>query len=241
MRLALMREAKASELATAMDIGRTEAYRLLQRLVEQRLAQMTMDRPLRFSAYPLEHVLATMGDDARAREASLERARGDLAPLLEGLRAPARDEDAPTFRLVKGRPNVQAELRRLAVESRSSYVAILTDRTENAAAAQTTLAPLLLERAAEGVDVRVLSREAGEAPPSGIPPTPRFERRALQDARPLLVAIADGRELVALAVPDTSTRLRAESEVALVTSAPALVASHQALFDAWWPLARRIA
>lgn len=232
---------KASEFARAFRTGRSEAYRLLQRLVAAKLAEMTMDRPVRFRARELDVVMDRLQADAHTRLESIALARADLAPLIATLRSQQEAPAGPTFRLVRGRLNIFDEIRRLVAAAEGSYQAIHTDTASNLAAAQTDLGALMHARAQEGVDVRILTPDDGLAETSAVAPNPCFEVRAAARPASLMVGIADGRELLALTVTDASARLHAENEMAIATTAPALVASHIALFDAWWEKARRVA
>lgn len=147
--------ARAAELAKEADVPRTDAYRLLDNLVERGYVEKTLERPARFVPVPVEEVLErALGRQRRALDA-LEEERAALA------RAWPRGEEAETpdrrIAIHQGRAQIQGLLERIVSSAREGLTIAGTMRGL-AGLDLERLLERLRERHAAGVRIHVLTR-----------------------------------------------------------------------------------
>src|SRR5208337_3158990 len=69
---------RASEIARAVQINRTETYRTIKNLQRRGLVEATLERPVRFQSVPFDRCLHILIDERKARLRILEQRGEDL-------------------------------------------------------------------------------------------------------------------------------------------------------------------
>ena len=77
---------KASEVARAIQINRTETYRTIRNLQRRGLVEATLERPVRFQSGPFEKCLQVLIDERKARLRILEQRGENLRRQFEVIR-----------------------------------------------------------------------------------------------------------------------------------------------------------
>jgi sugar-specific transcriptional regulator TrmB len=103
LHLARSGERKASEVAEAVSLNRTETYKILDDLEKKGLVYSAFEKPLKFTAVPLEKALDSLIDVQRNRTMLLEKEKSRLVdlwlsiPLLK-----AEDHEKQVFQILEG-------------------------------------------------------------------------------------------------------------------------------------------
>lgn len=238
VKLSMIGRAKASDLSKTMDVSRTDAYRTLKLLVDRGFATATLDRPVEFEAQAPDRLFATLLESDRAHEATLERARRDVGPVLSTLRAHPAPVPKNEFRVVKGRPEVLDVARGMVARSRASIHGAWTGLPLRDAVERSPLRQQAVERAREGIDVRIIiDLRQGERKPT---PSAPIQIRDFAFTRPIHFLIRDDEEVLLLGVNDPDRRAVADGDVAILTDASAIVGTAQTLFELLWEKATRL-
>lgn len=231
---------KASELSKTLDVGRTDTYHILHRLVERGFATATLEKPARFEAHTPERVFARLHDDSRARLDVVERARVEIEPILVTLRAAPDATMTPssTLDIVHGRVDVHTAMRGLIdrAERRIDIICLVA----GANAAIVSLEDHLPRAIQKGVAVRAVF---ADAPPlqAWAREHPEVHARFLSSTRLVQLILRDDAEDLIVIERDARASLTASGDVALVTGATQHVAAHLLLFDELWARAREAA
>ena len=120
---------KVQQIAENIGIHRTEAYKILSSLETQGLTTRILDKPMRFSALPLERVLENLIDERRKRITQLELRKRELLgmwsslPKVEGLLS-----DKEMLQVIEGRHQVIAKVSELLRGSESEFQAVVSDK-----------------------------------------------------------------------------------------------------------------
>lgn len=245
VRLSIVGPSAASEVAAALKIHRTDAYRTLLRLVDAGYATASIDRPVTFTALAPEVVFEKLEERQRQKLSELQRARSEVGPLLASLRnEPTEDALRSTFRIVKGRAEIYDVMKDMITQARTAVISLNTNPAGNASAEAAGLWARARERAAEGIDTRALVLTTPEIRPrvaAMMKGVPLLHVRHIETPNPMRFFLVDERHLVIFAVNDSSPRLGAEGEIALMTDARDLVLSQAMLFETLWPKGVEIA
>lgn len=238
VQLSVMGSAPASEVALALRIHRTDAYRTLLRLVDAGFVTSSLGRPVTFAALAPDAAFTKLEDRERERLRALERARNELGPALASLRMDvAADVLRSTFRIVKGRAEIYSVMKDVISIAEKTVLSVNTNPAGNASAEAAGLWVRARERAVEGIDTRALIVATPDAVPrvrAMVQGVPCLRIRHLETPTPMRFFIVDARHLVMFAVNDPSTKLTAESEIAIVTDARDLVQLQVTLFEHLW-------
>lgn len=223
--------ARAAELAKEADVPRTDAYRLLDSLVERGYVEKTLERPARFVPVPVDEVL----------ERALRRKRRDLDALEDERAALARawprgeETDTPDRRIAihQGRHQIQGLLERIITSAREGLTIAGTMRGL-AGLDLDRLMERLRERHVAGVRIHVLTRV--DLADAGL--VQRLAEvavvRHLELGEYHEMVIADSNQ-IALFVGGTRGRdPEGGRETLLSLTAPPFVMAQKALVDAAW-------
>ncbi|HEX2065210.1 MAG TPA: helix-turn-helix domain-containing protein, partial [Candidatus Thermoplasmatota archaeon] len=147
---------RAAEVAQAAERTRTDAYRLLDRLVERGFAEKSLERPARYLPHPPEEALQRALEARRGQLEQLDAQRAAIAaawPRLRSVAEPGRQR----FTIHQGRTQVNGLLARM-LETAREEVVLATSSDGLARLDAPALRSALQAKAAEGVLVRVLAR-----------------------------------------------------------------------------------
>jgi len=237
-RLLQIGPSKASDVARAIRVNRTDAYRRLHRLAQEGLVAATLTRPARYEAVAPERFFDVLESRFQRRLEQVRRLRNELGPSMEAL---LRREPEPSpksvFRITQGRRAVQDHVVRLVQDAREEALLINTHASEQALAHDLGALALLGDGAAAWRAVVADGRMAASLA-DGLP----AERiRVLSTPEAIRLLIVDRQQMLQGAVVDPSSRPASAEDVALWTDAPALVASQRLLFERLWQDARPLA
>jgi sugar-specific transcriptional regulator TrmB len=235
--LSIAGPSKASDVAAALKLHRTEAYRTLQNLVQRGFVAATLGRPSRFEAAAPEKLFEDILASEKARTENIQRAQTEIAPALISLRGQTAEQFSKnTFRILQGRREIYGVMERMVRGARKNVKALTT---HEAAVAMTDLAGILdaaVEKAQEGVQVQGLFRTNPQvrARLAQLPEVPALQLRHLETDKVVRFCLVDEREILFWVVSDPSSRLSSEQEVAVWSDAADLVGSQGYLFDLAW-------
>lgn len=243
--LTLAGPTKASAVAGALRYARPRAYRLLEALMQSGYVVATLERPARYQASPVDKVFDDLLAANRAREATLEKARREIQPVLATLRGEpgtGRDLRPNTFRLLQGRDEVHRAGQKMVRDAKTRLRHLNTHPGAVRMADQLDLWAVVMERLEHGVEVRILLATTPETRAMLREFThPRLAIRHVPPGDTIArFLVADDRELLAAVISEPTARLRAEQEVAVWTDAADFVSAHVVQFDRAWETARDI-
>jgi sugar-specific transcriptional regulator TrmB len=98
---------KAQRIAEALNIHRTEAYKILRRLEKQGLVSCVFERPMKFVSVPFEKALGSLIEERRQRVHQMEQWKKELLKTWKSLPTPEdRVTRKETFQVLEGRRQV---------------------------------------------------------------------------------------------------------------------------------------
>lgn len=223
---------RAAAVAEAAGRKRTDAYRILDHLVEKDFAQRTLERPARYIPHPVEEALERAMAGRRGETEALEAQRALLAqawprPLSQA--GPAR----PRFTVHQGSTQVLGLLVRM-IESAKEEVVLAISRDGLARLDVAALAVALQARAQAGVLVRILAKRArgGDMPLLQVEGVrvrygdlPTFYQALVVDDREIGLFVAAGKGI------------SGAEETVLWLNSSDVVLAQKALFDQAWTYA----
>jgi HTH-type transcriptional regulator, sugar sensing transcriptional regulator len=233
--LSMMGPSKASDIAAALKLHRTETYRTLQTLVQRGFASSTLSRPARFEAAPPERLFEEILAAQQARSENIQRAQQEIAPALSTLRGQtAQATSRNTFKVLQGRREIYAVQERMVREAQHSIRVLSTH--EGAVSMHDTAGILdsMAQRAVEGVAVRAVYRTTPPSRARLAELPPGVEVRHLETGQVMRLTVVDESSLLLWVVSDPSSRLTSEEDVAIWTDAADFVGTQTVLFDAVW-------
>jgi sugar-specific transcriptional regulator TrmB len=102
---------KAQKIAEALDVHRTEAYKILRNLEAQGLVTRILERPMKFLAAPLENVLDSLIEGRRQRIRQLEQRRDELLSIWRSLPEPEKvSSQKETFQVLEGKRQIAVKV-----------------------------------------------------------------------------------------------------------------------------------
>ncbi|MEM3891269.1 MAG: helix-turn-helix domain-containing protein [Nitrososphaerales archaeon] len=101
---------KASTLAASVGFDRVKTYRILQKLVEEKIVDVSLSKPMLFSAHPPQEVLNNLVQQMKNRVKLAED--GLKALLSEWSRLPilTPQMQQPRFRIIQGRVQIYSQI-----------------------------------------------------------------------------------------------------------------------------------
>lgn len=235
---------KASHVATALDINRSKAYRVLDDLQSRGFVSETLETPTRYRASDPDTVFDRLLGQERRRLDRVDRVREELLDTLEDLHdPPVVEPPGNTWRVVHGRMEIFERTVEMIERTTEELVGLSTTRWLPPGYSQTErLRNLLVEKARDGVDVRVIHRVDPEelAAHREILEVPNLEIRHVEPTGFCRFFIADRREILTWMVSDPSPRLAAEGDVAIWADTADYVEGQRMLYDWLWAEAEPI-
>ena len=225
---------KASEVARAVQINRTETYRTIRNLQRRGLVEATLERPVRFQSMPFDRCLRILIDERKAKLRILEQRGEALRRQFADVRVEPVSQEVERFQVVQGRLRIEQRLHGMYGQAQKSVMTVLSP-SEVIRADTSDLFDMLGEAAKNGLRIRVITSinqsnlEIVEKLRESI------EIRHLDlKAKPIpRVSIIDDNEaLFEITTADESSR--SEDEVALWINSRAFIRNLQAYFEEMW-------
>jgi sugar-specific transcriptional regulator TrmB len=225
--------AKASEVARAVQINRTETYRTIRNLQRHGLVEATLERPVRFQSVPFDKCLQILIDERKARLRILEQRGENLRRQFEDIRVEPVAPEVERFQVVEGRIRIEQRLQNMYGQATKSVMTVLSP-SEIVRADTSGLFDMLAHAVKTGLRVRAITsitqsnleivQKLGEI----------IEIRHLDlKAKPIprVSIIDDSEALFEITTPDETQR---SDEVALWINSRAFVRNLQAYFEEMW-------
>jgi len=119
---------KAQRIAEALNVHRTEAYKILRRLEKQGLVSCVFERPMKFVSVPFENALGNLIEERRQRVHQMEQWKKELIKTWESLpKVEARKIRKETFQVLEGRRQVSVKATQLLEGCSSELLMQLSD------------------------------------------------------------------------------------------------------------------
>src|SRR5208282_2687642 len=92
----------AGEIAKAVEIRRMEAYRTIKRLADSGVVVASPGNPVKYTAEPIEQVVATMMDRQMKKLEEMEKGRAEVVSIGRTLAPQPGQKGEYSFRMVQG-------------------------------------------------------------------------------------------------------------------------------------------
>ena len=121
---------KAQRIAEALNVHRTEAYKILRRLEKQGLVSCIFERPMKFVAVPFDNALGNLIEERRQRVHQMVQWKKELMTTWRSLpKGQAKKIRKETFQVLEGRKQVSVKATQLLEGCSSDIKMILSDET----------------------------------------------------------------------------------------------------------------
>lgn len=225
---------KASEVARAVLINRTETYRTIRNLQRRGLVEATLERPVRLQSVPFERCLSILIEERKARLRILEQRGEALRRQFDVVRVEPVTHEVERFQVVEGRLRIEQRLQGMCSQAQKSVMTVLSP-SEIMRADTAGLFDMLSHAVSGGLRVRVIT--------SIVQPNLEIVEKLRQHVEirhldlkakpiPRVSIIDDSEALFEISTADDSPRT--EEEVALWINSRAFVRNLQAYFDEMW-------
>ncbi len=225
---------KASEVARAVQINRTETYRTIRNLQRRSLVEATFERPVRFQSVPFDKCLQILIDERKAKLRILEQRGENLRRQFDDVRVEPVAHEVERFQVVEERIRIEQRVHSMYAEARKSVLTVLSS-SEIVRADTSGLFDMLSQAVKMGLRVRVIT--AITLPNLEIIRKLRelIEVRHLDlKAKPIpRVSIIDDNEAL-FEITTADETHRTSEEVALWINSRAFVRNLQAYFEEMW-------
>ncbi len=225
---------KASEVARAVQINRTETYRTIRNLQRRGLVEATLERPVRFQSVPFDRCLSTLIDERKARLRILEQRGEALRRQFADVRVEPVSQEVERFQVVQGRLRIEQRLHGMCGQAQKSVMTVLSS-SEVIRADTSDLLDMLGEAAKNGLRIRVITsiNQSNLEIVEKLRESVEIRHLDLK-AKPIprVSIIDDSEALFEITTADESSR--SEDEVALWINSRAFVRNLQAYFEEMW-------
>jgi sugar-specific transcriptional regulator TrmB len=120
--LARSGEKKASEIAEAISLHRTETYRLLRDLEKKGILFSVFEKPLKFTAVPLDKAIDLLVNAQKMRIKLLEKEKANLVELWLSIPQPrVKEEKKELFQMLQGEQQVALKADDLLRKTESEF------------------------------------------------------------------------------------------------------------------------
>ena len=223
---------KASEVARAVQINRTETYRTIRNLQHRGLVEATLERPVRFQSASFSKCLQILIDERKAKLRILEQRGEDLRHQFEMMRIEPVSHEVERFQVVEGRLRIEQRLLNMYTQARKSVMTVLS-ASEVVRADTSGLFDILTEAVKTGLKVRAITAitQSNVAVITRLRETIEIRHLDMK-AKPIpRVSIIDDNEAI---FEITTTDETPSGEVALWINSRAFVRNLQAYFAEMW-------
>ena len=126
--LAMAGEKKASEIAGAISLHRTEVYRILRDLEKKGIVIEAFEAPLKFAAVPLDRAVELLLDAQRLKVDLLDKEKSELIQLWESMPKPRfENAEKEVFQVLEGGPQVLLKANELLEKTRKEVKIFVPD------------------------------------------------------------------------------------------------------------------
>jgi len=232
--LTAMGPTPARVIARRFDINRVKAYRTLKELEDKGLVNRTMERPVRFTAQPIENILQEKIMNTRnilkGLETNQERIIDDLIKLRD---IDATDSEDSRFRIYQGRQQIYELLANMC-DRVNDEIRIVTTSSDFLRFSLWGIDTRLGKLAKEGKKVSVLT-EIDESIIKEVEEVQGdFEIRHLSVPSSVRFVTLDGGETLTSVAMDDSMSMTTQNDTGLWTNASGFSAAMQIFYDALW-------
>lgn len=226
--------AKARAVAEEAEIHRTTAYRILKELADRGLVEVSVGRPMEFTAVPPRRLFEEIRSEKTRELERVDEVEEDVAGALEQIRSEDDEtgSDEARWRMIKGRECIVSQAVDVLEEADQELRYLATDplRTQERENVETDWESVLAKKAPE-IDVRVLINP--EPVQDEVLETFRsvkgLELRFTDSEARAQCALIDGEVFVWVVVGTEPSE-----DVALWSDAQDLYTSQRLLFDGLW-------
>lgn len=118
--LARSKERKASEISDALDLHRTETYRILRDLEKRGLVSSVFEKPLKFIATPFERAIEALIEAKKLRIQRLERRKKELIDIWLSLPQPeVQHKRKEVFQILEGEEQIDSRVNEIVQSAKS--------------------------------------------------------------------------------------------------------------------------
>ena len=225
---------KASEVARAVQINRTETYRTIRNIQRRGLVEATLERPVRFQSVPFDGCLQILIDEGKAKLRILEQRGENLRHQFEEMRVEPVAQEVERFQVVEGIIRIEQRLLGMYAQARKSVVTVLSP-SQVVRADTSGLFDMLSQAVGTGLRVKVITviNQSNLEVVEKLRETIEIRHLDLK-AKPIpRVSIIDDNEAI-FEITTTDEIPRSGEEVALWISSRAFVRNLQAYFAEMW-------
>lgn len=231
---------KASDIAAAAKLNRTEAYRSLDNLIARGFVTAGLARPTLYVATEPERVFEDALAHHVAKLTHIETSRERALESLRALRGNAFHADVKLgYRIIQGRHGIHATMNGLLRNAKQGQIIVSTQLTPTALEGNSPL-DLAAQLARGGLPTKLLLVEKPGTWPAveTLAAHAHIEVRYFDPPTPVRFAIVDDCELLFWLASDASNSPNARGDVAMWTNAPDYVQTQRLFFETLWASAR---
>ncbi len=225
---------KASEVARAVQINRTETYRTIRNLQRRGLVEATLERPVRFQSVSFDRCLGVLIDEKKAKLRILEQRGENLLRQFEEVHVEPVSQEVERFQVVEGRLRIEQRLHGMYAQAQRSVMTVLSP-SEIIRAETSGLFDMLGQAAKKELRVRVITaiNQANLQIIEKLQESVEIRHLDLK-AKPIprVSIIDDSEALFEITTVDETSR--SGEEVALWINSRAFVRNLQAYFAEMW-------
>lgn len=224
----------ARVIARRFDINRVKAYRTLKELEDKGLVNRIMERPIRFTAQPIENILQNKIEKTRETLNDLKANQGRIIEDIKRLRDVETSlPEEPRFRIYQGRQQIYELLANMC-DRVENEIRILTTSSDFIRFSLWGIDTRLAKLAQTNKKVRVLI-EIDESIIEEVEEVQRdFEIRHLSVPSSVRFVTIDNGEALTSVAMDDSMSMTTQNDTGLWTNASGFTAAMQVFYDALW-------
>lgn len=223
----------ARVLANKLGGNRMKAYRILKALQDRGLVEVTLGRPLKFVATPLNTALDILIEEYRSKLLSMEESKRTVLEYWERLPTAETSIEEPKFRIIKGRQNVYGLILKM-FDRVKTEIRLLTTRNDLYRLLFVGLDGQLRAMSKRGIKVWILT----QLDVQGIDAVNNYlnfaEIRHTSLPAILRLLTIDENESITTFVMDDSMSMTTEEDFGLWTNASNYIKAMNATFSALW-------
>lgn len=121
LHLALVGEMKAGELAETISLHRTETYRILRDLEKKGIVFSIFEKPLKFTALPLDKAVDMLVDAQKMEIKLLEKEKTSLVELWRSIPKQEASEQKEIFQIIEGDEQVLMKANELLQKTENKF------------------------------------------------------------------------------------------------------------------------
>ncbi len=227
---------KASTIAANVGFDRVKTYRILQKLVEERLVDVSLSKPMLFTAHPPQEVLNNLIQQMRNRLRSAEEGLKSLLEEWRKLPIVTPTIQQPKFRIIQGRVQIYSQIVRMLSKAVRKAL-LLTQGDDLVWLGHGGVQEALFEAAKRGVYVKILTEFDSRLIEVVEEYSNRLEVRYAKIPTLFRLFIIDSSEVIISTYPTPPSRLDEEADVGLWTDSQLFASGLEIFFNGMWQAA----